>query len=105
MMTNEDNSPWWRAVPGGVHIFVRATPRASRTAIVGIRNELLEVRVHAPPVDGAANSAIAKLLASTLHTAPNNVTLVRGERARIKTFLVEGVPHPGALVGELPFPT
>lgn len=103
-MPDPDNAPWWQLVDGGVHIFVRATPRARRTEIVGVRDELLHVKVHAPPVDGAANAAVAKLLAAGLGTAPSNVTLVRGERARVKTFRVAGIDDPSSLVGELPFP-
>jgi hypothetical protein len=46
---------------------VRVQPRASRSEIVGWRADgVLSVRVAAPPVEGAANAAVAALLAAAL---------------------------------------
>ena len=68
-------------------IAVRVTARASRDDIVGFDDTgVLRVRVTAPPVDGAANEAVAKLLARALGLAPREVMLARGERARLKHF-------------------
>ena len=68
-------------------IVVRVTARASRDDIVGFDDTgVLRVRVTAPPVDGAANKAVAKLLARALGLAPREVVLARGERGRLKHF-------------------
>jgi uncharacterized protein (TIGR00251 family) len=73
---------------------VRVTPRASRDAVDGFDAAgLLRVRVTAPPADGAANAAVAKLLAKALGLPPRDVVLVSGATAREKTFdvpLAEG---------------
>jgi hypothetical protein len=42
------------------------------------------VRVTAPPVEGAANEALAKVLAAALGVAPRDVVVERGARARRK---------------------
>ncbi len=68
-------------------IAVRVTPRASRDAIEGFDAEgVLRVRVTAPPADGAANAAVAKLLASALGLPGRDVLLVSGATARAKVF-------------------
>ena len=45
---------------------VRVIPRSPRTAVDGIRDGRVVVRVNAPPVDGAANDAVVAALAEAL---------------------------------------
>jgi hypothetical protein len=80
-----------RSVPDGLRFDVRVTPRASRTAVDGVRDGRLVVRVTAPPVDAAANAAVIALLADALGVAKRKVTLVTGERSRTKGLVVAGV--------------
>jgi uncharacterized protein len=70
---------------------VRLQPRASREEIVGERDGVLLVRVTAPPVGGAANQALCKLLARRLGVAKGRVRIARGQRARDKTVTVQGM--------------
>jgi uncharacterized protein len=70
---------------------VRLQPRASRDAVVGERSGRVVVRVTAPPVDGAANAALCKLVAKRAGVARGAVRVVRGERSRDKRVRVEGV--------------
>jgi len=68
---------------------VRVTPRASRDAIEGFDDDgVLKVRVTAPPADGAANVAVAKLLARALDLPGRDVVLISGATARQKLFEV-----------------
>lgn len=71
---------------------VRVQPRAARTEIVGWRADgTLSVRVSAPPVEGAANTAVGALLAVALGVRTSAVTVVHGERGRDKTVRVAGL--------------
>jgi uncharacterized protein (TIGR00251 family) len=70
---------------------VRAKPRASRPGIGTVREGALEVRVSAPPVEGAANEAIVELLARVLALPRRAITLVSGEHGRSKRVRVEGL--------------
>jgi hypothetical protein len=55
---------------------------------------VLRVAVQAPPVEGAANRALVRLLARCFHISPSRVRLVRGEKSKIKTVeLVEWTPE------------
>jgi uncharacterized protein (TIGR00251 family) len=66
-------------------------PRASRDELLGIRDGVLTARVSAPPVDGRANDALCRLIARALKLAPSRVTVIRGERSRVKVVRVQGV--------------
>ena len=48
------------ATPTGIRLRVRVQPRASRTAMAGRYGDALRIRLAAPPVDGAANEALAR---------------------------------------------
>ena len=75
---------------------VRVAPRASRNAIVGVHEGALKVSLTAPPVEGAANEALRKLLAKALGVPKSNIEIIRGERARNKVLRIRGVGR-GAL--------
>ena len=66
---------------------VRVTPRAARDALAGFDVEgRLQVRVTAPPADGAANAAVVRLIAGALGVPARDVLLVSGATARVKQF-------------------
>jgi hypothetical protein len=66
---------------------VRVTPRATRDAVSGFDADgRLQLRVTAPPADGAANAAVTKLLAAALGLPPRDIVLVAGASARVKQF-------------------
>jgi uncharacterized protein (TIGR00251 family) len=74
-----------------VELAVRAKPRSSRPGLGAIRDGALEIRVSAPPVEGAANEALLELLAGLLDLPRRAVTLVSGEHARAKRVRIEGL--------------
>jgi uncharacterized protein len=47
--------------------------------------------VTAPPVDGAANAAVARLLARALGVSPSSISVVKGLQAREKVVEVAGL--------------
>ena len=77
--------------PDGVVIDVRVAPRASRSGLAGARDGALLVRLHAPPVEGAANAELVNLLAALLRVPRRAVTIVAGGRNRLKRVRIEGV--------------
>lgn len=72
-------------------ISVRLTPRASSDEIVGWQDDVLRVRVTAPPVDGKANDALARVLAKALGVPKSRVGVVTGAASRDKTVAIEGL--------------
>lgn len=59
------------------------TPGARHDAVT-IDGDAVQLRVTAPPADGAANDAVLKLLAAALGMPRRDLTLLRGASARIK---------------------
>jgi len=84
-----------------VRFGVRLTPRGGRDAIDGVGEDgALRVRVAAPPVDGAANEALCRLLARALGVAPGGVRIVGGASGRRK--VIEADVEPDRLGGTWP---
>ena len=81
----------------GVRLAVRATPRARRSEArgvvdVGDGRRALSVRLAASPVEGAANDALIAFLADAAGVARSAVTIVSGEKARLKRVEISGDP-------------
>lgn len=66
-------------------------PRASRDAIEGEREGALVVRLTAPPVEGEANEALARVLGRALGVAPSAVRILSGATGRRKRVHVGGL--------------
>jgi uncharacterized protein len=78
--------------PGSIRFTVRLTPRGGSDRIDGVSDEgVLLARVAAPPVEGAANEALVKLIARELDVAPSSVRIVSGATGRFKQVAVSGV--------------
>jgi len=54
-------------------------------------DEVLVVRLTSPPVEGAANSALVKLISKKLGIAKGRIRIVSGEKSRKKILEVEGM--------------
>ena len=76
---------------GAVQFAVRVVPRASKSEVVGEHDGALKVRIASPPVDGAANAELIKLLAKLLKIPKSDVEIVGGESSRSKQVRVSGV--------------
>lgn len=77
----------------GLFLSVRVTPRGGRDAVVGWNGvtRVLAVRVAAAPVQGAANAAVAKLVANLLGLRARQIELVSGGTSRTKRFRLRGI--------------
>jgi uncharacterized protein (TIGR00251 family) len=80
---------------------VRLQPRADRSSVDGVVEGSLRVRVTAPPVDGAANEALVRLLAAELRIRRGAIRVVGGTTSRNKVVAIEGV-EPAALLARWP---
>ena len=71
---------------------IRVRPNSSRNKVGGSVGEppRLIVAVQAPAVDGKANQAVIKELASAFNLRARDFTIVYGELGRDKRLLVEG---------------
>lgn len=75
---------------GSVILTVRVVPRASKSGIVGEHDGALKVRIASPPVDGAANTELVKLLAKRFSISTSNIGIVSGQSAKTKRVRLTG---------------
>ena len=59
--------------------------------VEGVVDGVLRVRVTAPPIEGAANQALLRLLADELGVARRDVRLVAGAAGRQKLVVIDGL--------------
>jgi uncharacterized protein (TIGR00251 family) len=75
---------------GALIFSVRVAPRASRSELAGEHDGALKVRVAAPPVEGAANEELARLLSKAFGVAARDVEVVSGHASKTKVVRVSG---------------
>ena len=78
---------------GGIRsrISIRVKPRSSTDVIEGWEESTLVVRLTSPPVEGAANSSLIRLLAKKTGVARSRIRIVSGERGRSKILEFDGI--------------
>lgn len=85
----------YQQIPEGLRLAVQLTPRASREGLDGLVADAegriaLQLRVAAPPVEGAANAALIAYLAKTLKLRRSDIRIASGETARLKIVVLSG---------------
>lgn len=92
----------WRIDGEGAILSLKVTPRASKDSIGPGDAERMAVRLRAPPVDGAANTALIDYLARHFGLPKRSVTILSGESARLKRVRLSGDPaHLASLLETL----
>jgi uncharacterized protein (TIGR00251 family) len=66
---------------------IKVTPGASKNEVLDVREGRLRVKIAAAPEDGKANAELVSFLAKTLGIAKKDVTIIHGEKSRLKTAL------------------
>lgn len=76
---------WYRPTSDGIEVTVHAQPGATRDEIAGLHGDALKLRIAARAVEGAANEALARFLATHLGLPRRAVRILCGEKSRRKT--------------------
>jgi uncharacterized protein (TIGR00251 family) len=77
----------------GVSFQVQVVPRASRSEVVGEHDSALRVRLAAPPVDGAANDELIRLLSRALGLSKGDIEIRSGHASKRKLVTVRGLSY------------
>ena len=75
---------------GALIFTVRVIPKSSRSEIAGERDGALKVKLNAPPIDGAANAELVRLLAKTFGVPKSQIEILKGQRSKTKQIKIEG---------------
>lgn len=84
----------WTIGPAGLRVRVRVSPKSSRDCVEGFEatadGPALKIRVRAVPEDGAANEAVARVIAAWLDVPYRSVALAAGGKSRVKMLQIAG---------------
>jgi uncharacterized protein (TIGR00251 family) len=72
----------------GVRLHLYVQPNGKKSEVLGEHGGALKIRIQAPPVEGKANDAVEKFVATLFGVPRGRVKLVRGEQSRTKVVEV-----------------
>ena len=75
----------------GAILTVYVQPNVSTTECVGIHGDALKIRVAAPPVDGAANEELLRVLVKLFNVPRAAIDLISGATNKNKVVRVRGI--------------
>ncbi len=74
---------------------IHVQPRASKNEVLGLSEDVLRIRVTAPPKAGRANEAMITLIAESLGVPKSRIKLFKGRASRNKSIVIEGLTQDG----------
>jgi len=72
-------------------ITVQVQPNARRNEVLGFKDDILHVKIAAPPVKGKANRELIELLSQILGVSKGGITIERGITGRRKVIAIAGL--------------
>lgn len=76
---------------GAIFFNVKVVPRSSQSEIVGELDGALKIKLKSPPVDGAANAELVKLLSKTFGVSKSEVEIVGGQTSKNKQVKINNL--------------
>lgn len=76
---------------GGVVFTAKIVPGSSRTTVAGVLDDMVKIRVAAPPEKGKANQCLVAYLAGALGVKKNQVDILAGQTHPVKQVRVTGI--------------
>ena len=82
----------YKKTKDGITIEVKVEPRSSQKGIAGVmENNIVKVRLTAPPVEGAANEQLIEIIADEFRVRKSRVKIIRGQSSKIKVVEITGI--------------
>jgi uncharacterized protein (TIGR00251 family) len=78
-------------VDGGVVFTAKVVPGSSRTAVCGLLDEMVKIKVSVAPEQGKANKCLLDFLAKQLGVKRNKVSIISGMTNVVKNVQVLGI--------------
>ena len=73
---------------GNLIFTVRVVPRASKSEVVGEIDGALKIKLKSPPVDGAANEELIKVLSKTYGVPKSAIEILSGHASKTKRIRI-----------------
>lgn len=74
-----------------VKITVRVQPGARKNEVLGFQEDILRVKIAAPPVEGKANRELIVFLSEVIGIRKSDITIEKGETAKRKVLGITGI--------------
>lgn len=86
----------WQKIENGFEVFIKLTPNASKSAILGVIIEangrcFFKMSVTAIPENNKANHALITFLSKTLRIAKSCIVIKSGATSNKKVVVIEGI--------------
>lgn len=75
----------------GIVLVAKIVPGSSKTALAGVLDHMVKIKVAAPPEKGKANQCLITFLAKQLDVKKNAIRIVTGQTNPIKHVKIEGI--------------
>jgi uncharacterized protein len=81
----------FRKTKEGIAIEVKVEPRSSRKSIAGVMDNVLKVKLTAPPVGGEANEQLIEVISDATGVRKSAIRIIRGHSSKKKVVEIRGV--------------
>jgi uncharacterized protein (TIGR00251 family) len=81
----------FRKTKDGVTVEVRVEPRSSKKGIAGVMENVLKVKLTAPPVGGEANEQLIEVMSEATGIRKSSIRIVRGHASKKKVVEIRGI--------------
>jgi uncharacterized protein (TIGR00251 family) len=81
----------FRKTKDGITIEVKVEPRSSKKGISGVMEDVVRVKLTAPPVGGEANEQLIEVMSEAMGVRKSDIRIVRGHSSKKKVIEIRGV--------------
>jgi uncharacterized protein len=78
-------------------IAIRISPNASKNEIMGMIDDVLRIKIAAPPVDGKANKELIDYLSHLLGIGKDRLDILKGHTSKNKLIAIDGLSKVSVL--------
>ena len=75
----------------GIMLKIKVEPRSSRKGISGLKGDTLKIKLHSPPIGGAANEELIEILSEEFDIKKTAIKIIRGHSSKDKVIEIEGI--------------
>jgi len=84
-------SKFFKVTSEGILLYIKLSPNAKKTAVLGSLGECIKISVCSQPVDNKANEELIKFLAQEFNVARKEVDIKFGKTSKSKSVFIRGV--------------
>jgi uncharacterized protein (TIGR00251 family) len=81
----------FRKTKDGITVEVKVEPRSSKKGIAGVMENVVKVKLTAPPVGGEANEQLIEVMSEATGVRKSDIRIVRGHSSKKKVVEIRGI--------------